>query len=61
MEKFNDSSSTQPKVAFVEESNTVDESDQWLSSSGYPVSTVDDVFGEISEGGPNYRAVGIQL
>lgn len=38
----------------------VDESGRRLSVTGRRVSTVDDVFGEIVEGGPNYRNVCIQ-
>lgn len=32
-----------------------------FSAQGRRISTVDDVFGEIVEGGPNYRAVRIHL
>lgn len=32
-----------------------------FSAQGHPISTVDDVFGEIVEDGPNYRAVSIYL
>jgi hypothetical protein len=40
-------------------SYSVDESGRRLSVTGRRVSIVDDVFGEIVEGGPNYRNVGV--
>lgn len=42
-------------------SYSVDESGRRLSVTGHRVSVVDDVFGEIVEGGPNYRDVGVPL
>ena len=48
------------KVEHLEHrSYSVDESGRRLSVTGRRVSVVDDVFGEIVEGGPNYRNVGI--
>ena len=40
-------------------SYSVDDTGRRLSVTGRRVSVVDDVFGEIVEGGPNYRNVGI--
>jgi hypothetical protein len=42
-------------------SKSVDEDGRRLSTYGRRVSVVDDVFGEIVEGGPNYRNVRIPL
>lgn len=39
------------------ETQKVDEEERRLSVRGKHISTVDDVFGEIVDGGPNYRAV----
>ena len=40
-------------------SYSVDDSGRRLSVTGRRVSVVDDVFGELVEGGPNYRNVGL--
>jgi hypothetical protein len=46
-------------VAQNEYRYSVDESGRRLSVTGRRVSIVDDVFGEIVEGGPNYRNVSV--